>query len=89
MRRNWKSDAASSSQARLKDAYLGLLTDTATGKPVGTEEESEDVDLFESETWSFQEVTGRPVAYKTAVGQPSASSDSVCQESPKASGHTT
>ena len=32
MRRNSKSDA-SSSQARLQDAYLGGLIDTATGKP--------------------------------------------------------
>ena len=32
MRRNSKSDAASSSQARLQDAYLGWLMDTATGK---------------------------------------------------------
>ena len=32
MRRNSESDAASSSQARLQDAYLGGLMDTATGK---------------------------------------------------------
>ena len=50
MRRNSKSDAASSSQARLQDAYLGGLMDTATGKLVATEE-SGDVDLSESETW--------------------------------------
>ena len=31
MRRNSKSDAASSSQARLKDAYLGGMIDKATG----------------------------------------------------------
>ena len=36
MRRNSKSDTASSSQVRLKDAYLGGLMDTATGKPVAT-----------------------------------------------------
>ena len=48
MRGNSESDAASSSQARLKDAYLGGLMDTATGKPVATKEESGDVDLSES-----------------------------------------
>ena len=40
MRRNSKSEAASSSQARLQDAYLGGLMDTATGKPVATKQES-------------------------------------------------
>ena len=34
----------------------------------------------ESETWSFQEVTGRQVAHKTAEEKPFASSDSACQE---------
>ena len=72
MRRNPKSDAASSSQVRLQDAYLGGLMDTATGKPAETNEESGDVDLSESETVSLHEeaVTVRPVAYKTAVGKP-------------------
>ena len=36
MRRNSKSDAASSSRARLQDAYFGGLMDTANGKPVAT-----------------------------------------------------
>ena len=36
MRRNSKSDAASSSQARLQDAYLCVLMDTATEKLVAT-----------------------------------------------------
>ena len=36
MKRNSKSDAASSSQAKLKDAYLSGLMDTATEKPVAT-----------------------------------------------------
>ena len=62
MRRNSKSDAASSSQVRLQDAYLGGLMDTATGKLVATKEESGDVDLSESETWSEEDVTGKPVA---------------------------
>ena len=78
MRRNSKFDAASSSQVRLQDAYLGGLMDTATEKPVPTKEESFTVDLSESETWSFQEeaATERPIAYKTATGKPAASSKS-------------
>ena len=78
MRRNSKSDAASSSQVRLQDAYFGGLMDTATAKPAATKEESGDVDLSESETWSLheEEVTGRPVACKTATGTPESSSKS-------------
>ena len=49
MRRNSKPDAASSSQARRQDAYLGGLMDTATWKIVATNEESCDVDLSESD----------------------------------------
>ena len=64
MRRHSKSDAASSSQAQLQDAYLGGLMDTATGKPVATKEESGDVDLSESETGSEGDLTGRAVAQK-------------------------
>ena len=65
-----KPDAASSSQARLQDAYLGRLMDTATGKPVATkEEESGDVDLSESETGSEEDLTGRPVAEKNSNGE--------------------
>ena len=87
MRRNSKSDAASSSQVRLQDAYLGgLLMDTATGNPVATEEESGDMDISEHETWSCQEeaVTGRRVACKNSAGKPCASSTSACQGGPKA-----
>ena len=47
--------------------------DTATEKPVATKEESGNVDLSESETWS-EDVTGKPVAYKTATEKPYASS---------------
>ena len=47
MRRNSESDAASSSQARLKDAYFGGLLDTATGELVAAKEESGDVDPSE------------------------------------------
>ena len=66
MRRNSKSDAASSSQVRLQDAYLGGLMDTATVRPVATKEESGDVDLSESETWSLhlllkQQLRGNPM----------------------------
>ena len=78
MRRNSKSDTASSSQVRLQDAHLGGLMDTATVKPVATEEESGNVDLSESETLSFQEeaVTGRPIACKKATEEPDAPSKS-------------
>ena len=86
MRRNSKSDAASSSQVRLQDAYLGWLMDKAAGKVVATEEESGDVDLSESETWNFQEdaTAAKPIACKIVVAKPCASSKSDCQESPKA-----
>ena len=84
MRRNSKSDAASSSQAQLEDAYLGALMDTATGEPVATKEESGDVDLSESETESEEDLTGKPVACKTATGKPYASSKSDCHGGPKA-----
>ena len=79
MRRNSKSDAASSSQVRLQDAYLGGSMDTATVKPVATKDESGDVDLSESETWSFQDeaVTERPIAYQTATDKPYAFSNFV------------
>ena len=71
MRINSKSDAASSSQVRLKDAYLGGLMDTATMKPVASEEESGDMVNSESEIWIYQEeqVTRKPVAHKTAWGK--------------------
>ena len=84
MRRNSKSDATSSSQARLQDAYLVGLMDTATKKPVATKEESGDVDVSESETGSEEEVTERPVACKTVKEKPHASSKSDCQGGPKA-----
>ena len=62
MRRNSKSDAASSSLVRLQDAYFGGLMDRATGKLVAPEEESGDVDPSETETGSEEDVTGRPLA---------------------------
>ena len=57
---------------RLQDANLGGLMDTTTGKLVATNEESGDVDLSESETWSLheEEVTVRLVAFQTAKGNP-------------------
>ena len=71
MRKNSKSDAASSSQARLQDAYLDGLMDTATEKPVSSKEESGDLDLSESETWSQEDaMTGNPSAHETAPGNP-------------------
>ena len=57
--------------------------DKATVKPVATKEESGDVDLSESETGSEENVTGKPVACKTATWKPHASSKSDCQGSPK------
>ena len=58
--------------------------DTATEKPVATKEESGDVDFSEYETWSEEDVTGRPVAHKTATGKPHASSKLDHLGSPKA-----
>ena len=58
--------------------------DTATEKPVATKEESGNVDLSESETESEEDVTEKPVAYKTASEKPYASSKSDCQGGPKA-----
>ena len=57
MRRYSKSDAASSSQARLQDAYFGRLLDTATVKRVATKEESGNVDFSEPSTGSEEDVT--------------------------------
>ena len=75
MRGNSESDAASSSQARLQDAYLGVLMDTATVKLVAAKEESGCVDSSESETGSEEDVTGIPVAYKTVTVKPYVSSE--------------
>ena len=58
--------------------------DTATVKPVAAQEESGHVDPSESETGSEEDVTGKPVAYKTATEKPYASSKSDCQGGPKA-----
>ena len=45
MRRNSKPDAASSSQVKLQNAFLGGLMDKTTEKLVATKEESGTVDL--------------------------------------------
>ena len=86
MRRNSKSDAASSSQVKLQDAYFGGLMDRVAGKPAATKEKSSTVDLSESETWSFheEEVTGKPVAYKKATGKLWQSSNPENSGNPKA-----
>ena len=59
--------------------------DKATEKLVA-KEESGTVDLSESETWSFheEEVTEKPVAYKTVTGIPRTSSKSENSGNPKA-----
>ena len=63
MRRNSKSDATSSSQERLKDAYLGGLMDRVAGKPAATEKSQGSCNFPESESWKDNEhrVTGKPV----------------------------
>ena len=57
-------DAASTSQVRLKDAYLGGLMEKQRGDPSHQEEESEDSDNPEAGIWYYKgkQVTGKPVA---------------------------
>ena len=64
---NSKSDTASSSQARLQEAYFGGLMDTAMEKLVATKENPGDVDISESQTGCGENVTGRPVAHKISL----------------------
>ena len=52
MRRNSKSDAASSSQVKLQDAYLGGLMDRVAGKPGPTDESQVLWECSKSESWS-------------------------------------
>ena len=70
MRRNSKPDAASNSQVKLQDAYLGGLLDRVAGKLVATEENQVLWEFFESESWSNHEdeVKGKPAADKNAQG---------------------
>ena len=86
MRKNSKSDAASCSQVKLQDAYLGGLMEKEAGKPVATDESQELWEFSESETWSLHEaeLTWKPVAYKTVTGKLVASSKSDQPGSPKA-----
>ena len=55
-RRNSKSDAAPSSQVKLKDVYFGGLKDDSAEKPVATEENQELWEFSESEFWSVHEI---------------------------------
>ena len=63
-RRNSKPDAASSSQGRLKDAYLGRLMAEVAEKLAATDKSQESWEFYESESWSNheKEVTGKLVA---------------------------
>ena len=54
-RRNSKPDAASSSQGRLKDAYVGGLLVGVTGRLVATVKSQESCEFSESESWSDHE----------------------------------
>ena len=55
-RRNSKPDAASRSQGRLKDAYLGGLMVGVAGKPAATDESQKSLEVsLESESWSDHE----------------------------------
>ena len=67
-RRNSKPDAASSSQGRLKDAYLGGLMDRVEGKPAATDKSQESWEFSESQSWSNheKEMTGKPVASRAS-----------------------
>ena len=52
-RRNSKPDAASSSQGRLKDAYLGGSMVGVAGKPVATDKSQKSWEVYlKSESWS-------------------------------------
>ena len=67
-RRNSKPDAASSSQGRLKDAYLGGLMVEVAVKLVATDKSQESWEFSESESWSSHEkqVTGKLVASRSS-----------------------
>ena len=69
-RRNLKSDAASSSQVRLQDTYLGGLLDKVAGKPVATDEHQVLWEFSESESWSNHEseVSEKPVVPTKGTG---------------------
>ena len=59
-------DAASTSQVRLKDAYLGELMEKQRGNPSHQEEEdSEDSDNLEAEIWYYK---GNPLPKTVKLG---------------------
>ena len=64
MTRNSKSDAASSSQARLEDAYLGGLMVEVAERPTATHKSQDLGEFSESESWSNNEngAKGKPAA---------------------------
>ena len=70
---------------KLKDVYFGGLMDDSAEKFVATEENQVLWEFSESESWSVHEdeVTGEPVAYKSA-GKPAASSISENSGNPEA-----
>ena len=82
MRRNSESDAASSSQARLQDAYLGGLMDTATGKLAATRGESGE--NLKPGVFKKRQSWRNPSLVKNLREKPNASSKSDCQGGPKA-----
>ena len=63
-RRKSKPDAASSSQGRLKDTYLGGLMVEVAEKPAATDESQESWEFSDSDSWNShqKEVTVKPVA---------------------------
>ena len=65
---NSKPDAASSSEGRLKDSYLGGLMVVVAVKPAATDKGQESWDFSESESWSNheKEVTVKPVASRNS-----------------------
>ena len=67
-RRNSKPDAASSSQGRLKGAYLGGLMVEVAAKPAATDKSHESWEFSDSESWSShqKEVTGKLVASRNS-----------------------
>ena len=84
--RNSKLDAASSSQVRLRGAYVGGLMDKVAGKPAATDESQEFGEFSESESWSNheKEVRGKLVAHEEATGKPVTSRNSENSGNPKA-----
>ena len=67
-RRNSKPDAASSSQVKLKDVFLGGLMDEVAVKPAATDQSQESSEFSESESKSNheEELTGKLVASKNS-----------------------